>query len=94
MAPTPDWNGGAVQRLILDAEDTLSALDDALTHNNPDELSRAMRNGRRAYKELVTRRRSYLLTPLLATAMEQLLAKIKGRLYAVREKIIYRIRRP
>lgn len=94
MGTTTEWNRVAVRRLILDAEDTLSALDDALTHNNPDELSRAMRNGRRAYKELATRRRSYLLTPSSAMAMELLLAKIKGRLYAVREKIIYRIRRP
>ena len=89
-----DWNRTAVQRLILDAEDTLKALDDALTQSNTDELAHAVRNGRQAYKELVTRRRSYLLTPLSATALEHLLSKIKGRLYVLREKIAYQIRRP
>jgi hypothetical protein len=88
-----DWNRSAIQRLILDAEDALRLLEDALAQGNYEEQARAIRNGRRAYKDLVRRRRSFLLTPLAAAALEQLLAQIRGRIFALREKEMY-TRRP
>jgi hypothetical protein len=46
----------------------------ALEYTNGEEMTRALRNGRQARKELIARRRSHLFTPLSATALEQLLA--------------------
>lgn len=91
MGSSPDWNRTAVRQLIFDAEDTLAALDDALKRNDQKELARAIRNGRRAYKELVNRRKSHTLTPLAAAALEQLLSKITARIHAVRDRLMYRI---
>jgi hypothetical protein len=89
LGTVTDWNRTAIQRLILDAEGALLQLDDALANGNREEQARAIRNGRRAYKELVWRRRSFLLTPLAATALEQLFAQIRGRVFALREKVLY-----
>lgn len=89
MGTLTDWNRTAIQKLILDAEDILLQLDDALANGNRDEQARAIRNARRAYKELAWRRRNFLLTPLAATALEQLLAQIRGRIFALREKVMY-----
>lgn len=91
VGSSPDWNRTAVRQLIFDAEDTLAALDDALKRNDQKELARAIRNGRRAYKELVNRRKSHTLTPLAAAALEQLLSKITARIHAVRDRLMYRI---
>lgn len=89
MGSPTDWNRTAVQRLILDAEDTLSALDDAMKQTRPEELARAIRNGHRAYKELFARRGNHMLTPLSALALERLLAAIKEKINAVRQKLMY-----
>jgi hypothetical protein len=89
LGTVTDWNRVAIQRLILDSEDALLQLDDALANGNREEQARAIRNGRRAYKELMWRRRNFLLTPLAATALEQLFAQIRGRIFALREKVLY-----
>ena len=89
MGTVTDWNRTAIQKLILDAEDVLLQLDEALANGNREEQARSIRNGRRAYKDLTWRRRSFLLTPLAATALEQLFAQIRGRLFSLREKVMY-----
>lgn len=83
-----DWNRTAIQKLILDAEDALRLLDDALASDDYEEQARAIRNGRRAHKELMWRRRNFLLTPLAAKALEQLFAQIQGRIFTLREKLM------
>lgn len=87
MGPASDWNRTAVQRLIMDAEDTLSVLNRALAEPDPEDRLRALRNGRRAYNEIVTRRRNFLLTPMEGLALERLLDNIKSRLRFIRERI-------
>jgi hypothetical protein len=83
-----DWNRSGIQRLILDTEDALSFLSIALANPNPEERARAMRNGRLIYKELIRRRRAYLLTPIAATASERLLEQIKANLRRLRDSIM------
>lgn len=75
--------------MILDAEDVLSALDNALTKNDPNELAQAIRHGRSACKEFVARRTNHMLTPLSAMALEQLFSKIRKRIHAIEDKLLY-----
>lgn len=88
MDSSTDWNRTAVRRLIIDAEDALAFLDRALRNADPLEQAWAIRNGRRAYKELLRRQRGYLLTPVAALALEKLLAAIQARLGELREKVV------
>ena len=82
-----DWNRSGIQRLILDAEDALTFLNNALANPDPEERARAMRNGRLIYKELIRRRRGYLLTPVAFTASERLLEQIKANLRRLRDSL-------
>ena len=86
-----EWSVLCLLRWCIRQWVTLAALDDALKRNDQKELARAIRNGRRAYKELVNRRKSHTLTPLAAAALEQLLSKITARIHAVRDRLMYRI---
>lgn len=71
-----DWNRRGIQRLILDAEEAELFLAGVLLEPDPEERAQALRNGRLIYKELVRRRRNYLLTPVAAAAIEQLLERM------------------
>jgi hypothetical protein len=82
-----DWNRTAVQRLIIEVEDTLAMLGDALMRAGPVEQARAIRNGRRAYKEFVRRSADYRLTPEAAIGLERLLAAIQAKVRELREKL-------
>ena len=84
---TFDWNHTAVQRLIIDAEETLSTLDYAVGEPDCNVRMRALRNGRRDYKEIVIRRRSFMLRPGELLALEGLLETMKERLRFLRERI-------
>jgi hypothetical protein len=81
----PDWSGAAVKQLIADAESSLSLLESAVSEPRLENRMRAIRNGRRAYKEIVRRRRSFLLTPEDASSLERLLEGMKARLRFARE---------
>jgi hypothetical protein len=85
--PELNWNRPAVQRLIIDAEDAVLHLDRAFAETDPAVQLWAIRNGRRAYKDISIRRRSHLLTPLEIAALERLLENMKERLRFLREKI-------
>jgi hypothetical protein len=85
----PDWNRTAVQRLIADAEDALSLLESTVSEPTLEVRMRAMRNGRRAFKDIGRRRRSFLLTPHDAATLERLLEAIKARLRFLRERPLY-----
>lgn len=82
-----DWNHRGVQRLILDAEDSLLFLNNALTNSDPIERARAMRNGRLIYKELIHRRKNFVLTPISLAASDGLFEEIRGALRRLRESI-------
>lgn len=82
-----DWNRRGFQRLILDAEDGVSFLTNALAKPDPGERARAMRNGRLIYKELTRRRKNFLLTPVSAAASEQLLDEMRKALRRLGESL-------
>ena len=82
-----DWNRRGIQRLIIDAEDALSFLNGVLSNSDPAERAMAIRNGRLIYKEMVRRRKSYLLTPVSAKACEQLFDEIRGALRRLRRSL-------
>ena len=88
MNTLPDWNRSSVQRLILDAEAALTHLDHAMHFPDSAEQARALRNGRRAWKDIARRRRNFLLTPHSAVALEHLLDQIRERLRLLREKLV------
>jgi len=83
-----DWNRRGIQRLIIDAEDAVLFLDAALSNPDPMERARAMRNGRLIYKELIRRRKNFLLTPVSAAASEKLLDQIRTALRCIRESLV------
>jgi len=80
-----DWNRRGIQRLIIDAEDAVSFLNAALSNPDPIERARAMRNGRLIYKELVKRRKNFLLPPVSMVASERLFDQIRATLRHLRE---------
>jgi hypothetical protein len=83
-----DWNRTAVLQLILDAEQMLAAIDDALKVPDPMERARAMRNGRRSYKQIQTRRRSSGLTSIADAVLDQLSKRMRMKLGQLRESLI------
>ena len=83
-----NWNRTAVQLLIADAKTELSLLDGAVADPNFEIRMRAMRNGRRAFKDIRVRARSFLLAPEDVAVIDQALEKMKARLRFLRERLI------
>jgi hypothetical protein len=75
---THEWNRRGVQRLIVDAENLLSFLNSALGNPDPNERAHALRNGRLIYKELLSRRKNFLLPSVSTAAIEKLLDEIRA----------------
>lgn len=82
-----DWNRSGVQRLIFDAEDAVCFLTNALVNPDAEKRAHAMRYGRLIYKELVNRRRHFLLPPVSISALEQLFDRIRAALRCLRESL-------
>jgi len=82
----PDWQSTALH-LARDAEESLSIVDCALSDSDCEVRMRTIRNGRRAYKDIASRRLTSMLAPLESAALEELLKNIKEPLRLLRDGV-------